>query len=615
MDIGIITCSLILAQSITQVSTLTAEEINFPDDPAVINIQEFGAKGDGKTDDTQAIQDAIRSTRSTKWTQAIYFPNGTYLITQPIKFDYHGDNPKRVMRNGPWLYGQSRDGVILKIPDGTPAFSDPEQPTALIHAHPGDDGSKTSADWFDRTMINFTLECGNNPGAVGLKFYSNNVGLLRHVTIRGNGIAGLDFGFIEENGPLLAENILIDGFATGLLTSHTINSQTVSNIDIRNWREFAVDNGGQVLTLENLSMTPLKPGAIRNDKRGVLTIVNQSLPADNQSHQLTPDHIQNEGIYFLRVSPAPGTSDAPPQEWTAGPVISSPPGTTGRSLNLPIRSTPDFAWDPDTANWVCANDYGAVPGDKDDDAPGIQAAIDAAAEQGKTTVYLRGLAKGDPNWYHIKSNVRVHGSVRHLLGIGFPRILGERFIIDDSSAPLVKFENLKIHSGRSSIRYENQSKRNTLIIESCNGVAVASAGGDLFLRNTTGGVRILHPESQAYARQLNPERPLESDRINCLNQGGLLWILGLKTEFDGTKIKTTNGGRTEVLGSHAYTNRKIEDDMPFFHTIDSHASFAGIREIFFHQKPYRIRACHEAEGEIWQHTTPRAWSLLQSGSE
>ena len=46
-----------------------------------ISVKNFGAKGDGKTDDTKAIQSAINS--STGFT--VYFPAGTYIVTSPIQ--------------------------------------------------------------------------------------------------------------------------------------------------------------------------------------------------------------------------------------------------------------------------------------------------------------------------------------------------------------------------------------------------------------------------------------------------------------------------------------------------------------------------------------------------
>lgn len=60
-----------------------------PTDINVSNVKDFGAIGDGTTDDTTAVQAAV------DWTSGanrgtIYFPPGTYKVTAPITFNYAG---------------------------------------------------------------------------------------------------------------------------------------------------------------------------------------------------------------------------------------------------------------------------------------------------------------------------------------------------------------------------------------------------------------------------------------------------------------------------------------------------------------------------------------------
>lgn len=45
----------------------------------VVNVKDFGAKGDGVTDDTEAIQNALDAISSTK--RILYFPCGYYNVT------------------------------------------------------------------------------------------------------------------------------------------------------------------------------------------------------------------------------------------------------------------------------------------------------------------------------------------------------------------------------------------------------------------------------------------------------------------------------------------------------------------------------------------------------
>ena len=50
------------------------------------SVKDFGAKGDGTTDDTAAIQaalDALKAVQTNTWS-VLYFPSGTYKITQAL---------------------------------------------------------------------------------------------------------------------------------------------------------------------------------------------------------------------------------------------------------------------------------------------------------------------------------------------------------------------------------------------------------------------------------------------------------------------------------------------------------------------------------------------------
>ncbi|QRV73737.1 exo-beta-1,3-glucanase [Ceratobasidium sp. AG-Ba] len=94
------------------VETITRRGIApYSDDPknyqVYRNVKDFGAKGDGKTDDTAAIQRAISEgsrcgagcQASTVTPALVYFPSGTYVISQPIAAYYYTSmvgNPKRL---------------------------------------------------------------------------------------------------------------------------------------------------------------------------------------------------------------------------------------------------------------------------------------------------------------------------------------------------------------------------------------------------------------------------------------------------------------------------------------------------------------------------------------
>ena len=75
--------------------------------PGTTSVTTWGAKGDGVTDDTEAIQDAIASFGSTAGT--LYFPAGDYLISSPIKISV----------TGMVLEGESAASTYLRTPNGS----------------------------------------------------------------------------------------------------------------------------------------------------------------------------------------------------------------------------------------------------------------------------------------------------------------------------------------------------------------------------------------------------------------------------------------------------------------------------------------------------------------
>ena len=159
-----------------------SQNIAYPNSPSVKNLKiDFGAVGDGVTDDTNALNSAM----NTNFKGIIFIPNGVYKITNSIK--------KIPQGLGTFFHGQSKNGVIIKLADGAVGFNYILTPKAMITCV--DDINGVSADVFYYQCKNFTIDAGNNPGAIALRFYSNNVGSLTNVIIKAtNAEIGLDMG-------------------------------------------------------------------------------------------------------------------------------------------------------------------------------------------------------------------------------------------------------------------------------------------------------------------------------------------------------------------------------------------------------------------------------------
>ncbi len=80
-----------------------------------INIRDLGAKGDGQTDDTAALQNAIANHR------AIYFPSGFYIVHDTLK-----------LLSDTVLIGLHPGATQIILPDGTPGYQGIGEPKALL---------------------------------------------------------------------------------------------------------------------------------------------------------------------------------------------------------------------------------------------------------------------------------------------------------------------------------------------------------------------------------------------------------------------------------------------------------------------------------------------------
>jgi hypothetical protein len=574
----------------------TEQTVVFPPN-TVINVAEapYNARGNDTADDTKALQQAIYDSMErsgVKGRKLVYVPNGTYYLSRPLILAHKTWSPS----SGPFLFGQSRDRVIFKLKDNLPEFADPKQPQAVLQAlHQTKARDSISADYFFRILWNFTVDTGNNPGAHGIRYYSNNVGTLKNVKVLGNGkgYVGVDLGWIDQNGPLLVRDVLIDGFETGLAADKTINSQTISGLTIRNSRKHAIWHQRQVLSIEDL-VVENAPVAI-SSAGGPISVVSGRFVGTDRSKAA----IQSNGssVYlrdikssgFKALVEQKGTivvSNATVDEYASSPVRKLFEASQSKSIGLPIKKAPIVPWETDRSKWVSANQLGATLRDNNDDAEAVQAAIDEAARLGKTTVYLEPATGTEPNWYHFKRDVRIHGSVRRIIGLGKTRIFGgsskaanfplnlNGFVVDPSVKAPVIVQNLLGLAPGQSLRVENRSLSAPLIVESSTVAIVATAATETFAEDCGCTVFIRHPKAKVWARQLNPE----SKTINTDNQGGSLWILGLKTEGNGINNRTTEGGRTEIFGGHIYSGN-VPNSPPMFEAIDSQVTLVNQREI------------------------------------
>jgi len=540
---------------VAQANNTDSENIVFPTDAGVINVKtQFGAKGDGKTDDTEAIQAALDAYPNGN--RIIYLPNGVYLVSDRLSWPegtVGGREYKRTI-----LQGQSQRGTIVKLKDRSNGFTDPNKPKTVIYTGP------KPAQRFRNSIRNLTVDTGKgNSGAIGIQFNASNQGTLREVTIRsgdGQGINGLDMSFTDEIGPLLVKNVTVQGFQYGIRTGFTVNSQTFENIKLQNQSVYGFYNKGQVINIRRLTSTNAVT-AVHN-AGGRMTLIDSSFTGTGDAAKkpaiqsispldLVARNIKTSG-YQVAIENA-GKSQIGPNiiEFISGEVISLFPSPK-RTLNLPIRETPDVPWDNPTT-WANVVAFGAIPDDGKDDSAAIQKAIDS----GKTTVYF-------PNGtYHLGETVLVRNNVRRIIGTEAGVIVGSEsnktypgFKLVNGKSPVVVFERLW-GGFFPNPTFENASSRAIVIRHSLNVSGNMTGSGDVFLEDVVSNPfsNWKFNKQNIWARQLN----VENKGTHITNNGGNLWILGLKTERGGTLIHTKAGGKTELLGGFAYTTTGSTD--------------------------------------------------------
>jgi len=181
------------------IQTVRGSTWNAKDNNLELNVKDFGAVGDGVTDDTSAVGEAIAALPS--GSSSIYFPEGSYLLSAQLTI---ADKPVSISGDGigvsilKWSSGSTSSGISIS----------------------------QSSDAYATTISN-------------LSFHTELVATGTAISVDGTG--QLSGGIIQNriNPRTIIENIDIrgnispntDGWATGILYTNVIHTRT-SNVSI-----------------------------------------------------------------------------------------------------------------------------------------------------------------------------------------------------------------------------------------------------------------------------------------------------------------------------------------------------------------------------------------------
>lgn len=571
----------------------------FPADSGIVDVTQppYSAAGDGVTDDTLALQKAFDDFQASR--RPIYFPPGTYLVSHSLRFKpgfFFGDNN---------VWGAGAEQTTIKLADRV--FTDPENPQPVISFgfHGSEDGG-LSADWFNNNIRGFTIDIGQNPGAIGLQFYSNNAGAARDLVIRAPqaaGVIGLDLGYKDQNGPLLVKDVVIEGFDVGVSAGNSVNSQTLSHLTLRDQRSAALRNSGQCLTVERFHA--IGPSPLIQSEWGYLTLVDVELkatgsidgPAVRSSEYLCVVDLSTRGFTHAIESTYPETrlvADPQVKEFFSHTTV----GDSSAQTDLPTRRDTLEMADIDWSKAVNVRNFREIT-DLDDSAA-FQRAIDSGAE----TIYLP-----THGGYGIAETVVIRGKVRHIIGFQaqLTTLLADNvnFLIDESFTGPLLIQDL-IELGK----VENRSPA-PIALRNIQGIDAVLAGtGEVEFENVVGTLRV-SSQQHVIARQFNSE-PLGT---KVINNGGEVIIVGLKTERGGTLVETLSGGRSTIFGGLCYTTNE-GGLAPMFVNQDS-SVWAAIGEVCYTGDPFQVLVLQKRENQETQWTrdqVPRRFEFLQGSA-
>ncbi|MCF6226190.1 MAG: glycoside hydrolase family 55 protein [Xanthomonadales bacterium] len=377
-------------------------------------------------------------------------------------------------------------------------------------------------------------------------------------------------------GPGLIKNVRIEGFDYGIYVLHRQTSMTFENITLQNQKVAGIYNRDNILSIRGLSSINEVPVIQNLGLYGLVTVLDGDfsggLPSQSAIENANGSILYARNIVTSGYQSAiknngqviPGTTQ---HEFVSDPVLSLFP-SPAMSLHLPIEDTPTVPHDP-IENWVSVVDHGvdgvkkADPNDRENDDT---AAIQAAMDSGAATIYFP-QSTNNQGYYLVKDTITVGPKVRRIVGLNASVGIDWNHSFGDASNPkpifrfeegehdVVVFEDFSYWgkndaaanaSPKYFVSYEHASSKTLVIKDSTDrGFRNTRGAGKLFVE----GVVSVKPwvftyPQQVWLRQFNPE----GVGTQITNNGGDLWILGLKTERPSTVIETTAGGKTELLG-------------------------------------------------------------------
>ncbi|KAI1881109.1 hypothetical protein JX265_001349 [Neoarthrinium moseri] len=424
------------------------------------NVKDYGARGDGVTDDTAAINAAItaggnrcgKGCESTTQTPAVvYFPAGTYLISSSIVPYYFTQ-----------LVGDPTSRPVLKATAGFQGFG-------MIDGNPyyTSDLNWVSVNVFYRQVRNFVIDTTNiAPGtaATGMHWPTSQATSLQNIVFNmptTSGVVHVGL-FIESGSGGFMSDLTFNGGATGASMGnqqYTMRNLVFNNcgtaiIQLWNWGwtyiNLQINNCGKGIDISAGGSSDQDVGSLTvidstfvNVPVGIVTAyTSSSSPAtagsivlENVSLQNVPVAVQGPSGTYLSGGTTTITAWSEGHRYTpSGPQSaqgaitpnSRPSALLGSNGRYYQRSKPQYETLA-ASNFVSVRSAGARGDAQADDTAAIQSAINSAASAGKVVFIDFGL-------YRLTSPIVIPPGSK-IVGEGYPVLMAAGGYWSDISNP------------------------------------------------------------------------------------------------------------------------------------------------------------------------------------
>ncbi|KAF4991871.1 hypothetical protein FDECE_13898 [Fusarium decemcellulare] len=414
------------------------------------NVKDYGAKGDGSTDDTEAINSAFSDGNrcgkgcdsSTVTPALVYFPPGTYVVSKPLLPYYYTH-----------MIGDVKDLPVLKAAANFAGM-------AVIDADPYDDQGvnwHTNQNNFFRQIRNFKIDLTGMPKTSGTGIHWQ--------VAQATSLQNIVFQMIEDKSEEnVQQGVFIDNGSGGFMTDLTfiggkyggfLGSQqfTTRNMTFRNCNTAVYMNWNWVWTLtgldidgcnigidmtsgdnvQNVGSVLLTDSKITNTPVGVLTNYDPAQTSTNGTLILdnvdltsnVPVAVKNKGTSATILA-----GNAKIESWVQGRAYSGGSGKAVQDTQSPIakpkalldsagnvvtKSKPQYENVP-ASQFVSVKSKGAKGDGTTDDTAAIQAVFDGIAEG--QIVYFDHGAYVITDTVKVPKNIKVVGEIWALIMAG-----------------------------------------------------------------------------------------------------------------------------------------------------------------------------------------------------